>query len=52
MPIIAGKIDIDLGRGYAMIIAAWFSALYPERKSVFSTVELAVPDKRSGNLAG
>jgi lysophospholipase L1-like esterase len=27
--------DIDLGRGYAMIIAAWFSALYPEKKVRF-----------------
>jgi acyl-CoA thioesterase I len=27
--------DVDLGRGYAMISAAWFSALYPEKKVRF-----------------
>ncbi len=27
--------DIDLGHGYAMMTAAWFSALYPVRKARF-----------------
>jgi acyl-CoA thioesterase-1 len=27
--------DIDLGRGYAMMTAAWFSALYPEKNVRF-----------------
>jgi acyl-CoA thioesterase I len=27
--------DADLGRGYAQLVAAWFSALYPERNVTF-----------------
>jgi acyl-CoA thioesterase I len=41
--------DGDMGRGYAALVAAWFSALYPEREVTF--INRGISGNRTKDLA-